>query len=446
MGAGLKRRLGMVLIGSLCLVSPALAQPTEKLFRAIDERPRVDPAELEKSGIRVFESKRLRLFSDIDPKVAESLPPLVDQIYGDWEKYFGKLPPARDGAEFQINGYLIKEKERFERVGLLKAGVLDEFHGRQVGYEFWMMDQATDYYRRHLLLHEATHAYMLAFPNLDLPVSYLEGMAEHFGTHRLSEGKLRTRLMPDNREDFRGHDRLFLIRRDVKGREIPAVFDIGEWQPQNFRRFNESYAWAWGATIFFDQNPRTRERFARLAKTLTNPRAWRTFVMECQPDVREISTEWSLFAADAWEGYDFERLAIDFRDGKPLTQPHRVEIQANRGWQASGVRIAQGDRLSITATGQFTLADKPKPWVSEADGITFRYHNGRPLGQLLATIRPTDIDPSETREPMLDVHPLGSTSVLKAARTGTLYLRIHEHPGELADNRGQVTVEIRRAE
>jgi hypothetical protein len=446
MGIGLRNRFGCVLMGSLCLTSPALAQPTEKLFRAIDERPRVDPAQLEKSGIRVFESKRLRLFSDIDPKVAEPLPPLVDQIYDDWEKYFGKLPPSRDGGEFQINGYLIKDKERFERVGLLKEGVLDEFHGRQIGYEFWMMDQTTDYYRRHLLLHEATHAYMLAFPNLDLPVSYLEGMAEHFGTHRLSDGKLRTRVMPNNRADFRGHDRLFLIRRDVKRREIPAVFDISEWQPPDFRLFNESYAWAWGATIFFDQNPRTRDRFARLAKSITDPLAWRKFQIELKPIAREIGTEWTLFATDAWEGYDFERLAIDFRDGQPLDQPHRVEIQANRGWQSSGVLVTQGDRLTITATGQFTLADKPKPWVSEADGITFRYHNGRPLGQLLATIRPTVVDDADTREPMLDVRPLGGKSQFKAARTGTLYLRLNEHPGELADNRGQVTVEIRKAE
>ena len=33
------------------------------------------------------------------------------------------------------------------------------------------------------------------------------------------------------------------------------------------------------------------------------------------------------------------------------------------------------------------LADEPKPWVSEPQGITFDYFNGRPLGMVVAAIR-----------------------------------------------------------
>jgi hypothetical protein len=156
----------------------------------------------------------------------------------------------------------------------------------------------------------------------------------------------------------------------------------------------------------------------------------------------EIVAEWNLFAADAWEGFDFLRLAIDFQEGQLLTKPQRIEIRADRGWQSTRVLVAKGRRYELVASGQFTLAEKPKPWVSEADGITFRYHNARPLGQLLSTIRPTKATDNE-REPMLDVRPLGNTSSFEAPRTGTLYLRLNEHPGELADNRGSVTVEIR---
>jgi hypothetical protein len=404
----------------------------------------VSVEQLKKLGIEVFESKRLKLLSDIDPKIAKTLPPLVDQAYVAWEEYFGKLPPARDESEFQLNGYLIKDKSKFEKAGLLQGILVDEFHGGQFGYQFWMMDQATEYYRRHLLLHEATHAFMWAIPNLKVPNGYMEGMAEYFGTHQLVGDKLRMRLMPFNRSDFQGHDRLVLMRRDVKQRGIPELFDIIDWKPATFRAFNESYAWAWGLHIFLEENPRTHKRFRKLASSLANPIAWRTFELELKPELPEIITEWNLFAADTWEGFDFQRSAIEFHEGQWLTKPERMEIRADRSWQSSRVHVEKGMRYELVATGQFTLAEKPKPWISEADGITYRYHNGRPLGQLLATIRPA-MKADDEREPMLDVKPLGNKSVFEAPRSGTLFLRLNDHPGELADNRGSVTVEIRAA-
>ena len=87
------------------------AQEIEKLVRPSDDRPPVDPAELKKLGIDLFQSRRLKLFTDIDADIAKTLPPLVDQAYVAWEKYFGKLPPDADGNDFQVNGYLIKDKE-----------------------------------------------------------------------------------------------------------------------------------------------------------------------------------------------------------------------------------------------------------------------------------------------------------------------------------------------
>ncbi|RLT11602.1 MAG: hypothetical protein DWI21_02395 [Planctomycetota bacterium] len=425
-------------------IAPANAQ---EVFRVPDDRPQlpITAKQLKDLGIEVFESKRLRLFTDLDPEIAKALPPLVDQAYESWEEYFGKLPPARDESEFQINGFLMKDKTRFEKAGLLRDDLPDQFHGRQAGYQFWMMDQSQDYYRRHLLLHEATHAFMLAIARLDVPNAYLEGMAEHFGTHQVVDGKLQMRLMPSNRSDFRGHDRLFLMRRDVKQRGIPGLLDINDWKPANFQFFNESYAWAWGMSVFFDQNPRTHERFRKLAKSLTDPLAWKTFANELQPDLPEVLTEWNLFAADAWEGFDFLRSAIEFHEGRALTKPQRAEIHADRGWQSSRVLVEKGRRYELVATGQFTLAEKPKPWVSEADGVTFRYHSGRPLGQLLASTRPAKKAENE-REPMLEIKPLGNTSSFEASRTGTLYLRLNDHPAELVDNRGSVTVEIREAE
>jgi len=299
-------RLGRGAIAVLISVMFACKSPIFAAeFRSPDDRPRVDAKQVEKLGIRLFESQRIKLFTDIDPEIAKTLPNLVDQAFVAWEEYFGKLPPAEDGSDWQINGYLMKDKAKFEQAGLLKANLLDQFHGRQIGYQFWMPEQAQEYYRRHLLLHEATHAYMLSVPNLKLPVSYLEGVAEHFGTHRLVGGKLQTRFMPSNVADFRGHGRLFLMNRDVRQRGIPELLDVHAYQNADFQARNVTYAWAWGATLFLDQHPRTRERFRKMAKSLTEPLAWRTLELELKSDLPEIATEWLLFASEATEGFDF---------------------------------------------------------------------------------------------------------------------------------------------
>lgn len=423
------------------------------LVRVPDDRPRVDPKDFQSLGIRVHESTHLRLFTDVVSDVS-GLPQLMDQAFDQFEKYFGPIPPAADGERFQVNGYLIKNQETFKKAGLISDQLNDHPHGVQKGYQFWMMDQATDYYRRHLMLHEMTHCFMLANPRINVPLAYLEGMAEHFGTHHIApDGTLGgTRLMPHNREDFRGHDRLFLIRQDVKSRGAPGLLAVMQWEQPAFKFFHESYPWAWGTCLFLDQNPRTRERFQKLARSLTNPLAWKDFEKQLDPDKSEIQTEWMLFANEAFEGFDFNRMAIDFRDGQPLKElirtgknSHRAEVRANCGWQSSGIVVEKGHTYEVIASGRFTLADKPKPWISEADGITFRYHNGRPLGQLLAMIRPTSNAVGEALT-MQQVTGLGSKSRLEPTADGTLYLRLNDHPAELADNTGTVSIEVREVE
>jgi hypothetical protein len=96
------------------------------------------------------------------------------------------------------------------------------------------------------------------------------------------------------------------------------------------------------------------------------------------------------------------------------------------------------------------VATLPKPWLSEPQGISLRYFDGRPLGLLLATIRqdapspPSLDDEPSVRQPadgMLQVLPIGRETHLTAPATGTLCFRINDSWSELADNEG--TVEIR---
>ncbi len=86
---------------------------------------------------------------------------------------------------------------------------------------------------------------------------------------------------------------------------------------------------------------------------------------------------------------------------------------------------------------------KPKVWWCEPGGVSIRYYKGRPLGILLAAVRPDDPPPGSTSA-LLRPTSVGLGATITPAETGTLFLKINDSPGELHDNAGQLKVEVRR--
>ena len=119
-----------------------------------------------------------------------------------------------------------------------------------------------------------------------------------------------------------------------------------------------------------------------------------------------------------------------------------TSIQSNLGWQSTELLVEAGKQYRVQAAGRFTLADDPKPWVSEANGISIRYTRGRPLGQLQATVLAKASEGPSPGSSMLREVALGNEASFKPVESGTLYLRINDAWGELADNRGSLTVRV----
>ena len=103
--------------------------------------------------------------------------------------------------------------------------------------------------------------------------------------------------------------------------------------------------------------------------------------------------------------------------------------------------VEAGTRFRIDASGEVVLAQEPKPWIANADGITLRYHRGRPLGRLLATILPAQSDRSGTSG-ALPVKSVGERIEWVAEETGWLMLRGGHDRSELADNEGEFVVVV----
>ena len=118
-----------------------------------------------------------------------------------------------------------------------------------------------------------------------------------------------------------------------------------------------------------------------------------------------------------------------------------ITIVADRGWQSSGFVLEAGQKYKIEASGRYQVANQPKIWWCEPNGITVRYHRKVPLGILLAAIVDEDKLPgSKSVLATPDVIGMGVESLVE--RSGTLYLRINDSPAELSDNAGKLTVRV----
>ena len=415
--------------------------------RPPDTRVVHDDEKLAEAGIHKYESKRLRLYTDIDPQAAQWLPPLVDQIYDAWEKYFGPMLPNREGTEFQMTGYIMADREKFRTAGLLPFDLPGFDHGRHRGATFWMNDQKYDYYRAHLMLHEATHCFMTILPDVAGPVWYFEGMAESFGTHRVEpDGTAHFRVIPDDKERFAGWGRITLIQEDVQAHGYRTAEEVTTREKSEIPATSLDYSWWWALCQFLDSHPRYRDGFRELGRRLMAGEDFDSvFRQQFDSVLKDFWTDWPLFATELEYGYDFERTVVEYQTGVPLDlhgQPFQLDISADRSWQPSGVLVEKGAVYAVSASGQFTVAQEPKPWVSEANGISFRYCRSRPLGMLLGAIR-TEPSSRQTGSPsMLEFIPIGGETQFTASHAGTLYLRINDFPSELEDNTGQLRVNI----
>ncbi len=311
--------------------------------------------------------------------------------------------------------------------------------------QFWVNEQETDYYRRHLILHEFTHCFMYSLEGVEIPPWYAEGIAELFGTHDVdAAGHYRFRVMPDRLDHFEGHGRIPLIRSETAAKRWKSLDDVQQIDAKEFLQ-TPAYAWSWAACAFLDGHPRYSRKFRELGRHTTSGNfqpALRKLFLDSRDDLR---TEWALFTDELQYGFDLSRAAIQFQPGKPLEgneASRSFDIAADRGWQSGGVLVRAGVEYEVTATGEVTLATMPKPWISQPQGVSIMYSESHPIGLLLAAIhREPAVEGAE--ESMLNQIVVGRTTRFTAPISGTLYFRINDRWNSLADNDGHYRVTVR---
>ena len=445
----------MVVLGAVLLQPLAITAAT------------IDDAKAEALGIQKLPGGRLTLYTDLSGDEIDRLPEVFSQAFPQWCEYFG----VKEGglADWRMTGFLMKDKVRsthptkspFVVAGLLPEELPPFKHGFSRDHELWLYDQPSDYYRRHLLLHEGTHGFMNTVLGGCGPPWYMEGMAEYLATHRWRDGRLTLGYMPKNRNETPEWGRVRIIQDAVAERKalrLPQVIGF----PKSRRGDTDFYAWCWAAATLLDRHPRYQERFRHLAEFVQQPDFNERFFRLFEADWQELCEEWQLMVTNLEYGYDVARSAVDFSPGKALpADGAAVTIAADRGWQNTGLRLEAGVAYRLTATGRYQVAfnsplplgegpgvraadsEQPTVWWSEPNGVSIRYYQGRPLGVLLAAVRP-DHPPKGSASALLHPTVIGLGTTLAPKETGTLYLKINDSAGELDDNTGELKVEVRR--
>ncbi len=412
-----------------CFASFSVCQPShaDTSVRQVDERR----AAL--VGIRRVDSRHLRLYTDLPRGDAvDGLGNVFDAAVEGWTEYFG-IAPERT-AHWKMQGFLMEDRAKFATLGLLPETNPDFVNGYCQGSELWFAEQSSDYYRRHLLLHEGTHGFMYAFLGERAPGWYMEGMAELLGTHRWRNGRLALRQMPADRNDVPMWGRIRLVQ-ESKAMSLPAVLTLGEGRTLS----TDEYGWCWALCEFLDSHPRLGDQFRSMTKRINGRDFNKRFRRTYRRQWADLLFEWQAFVAALDYGYDTKRMAIVHRGALPVEEDAVIKIAADRGWQSTGWRLWAGKTYTITSEGRYEIDGESEPWPCEPGGVTLEYHDGLPLGMLVGLLRPVDErDSANPSEPLA----LGLQASITLEVDAILYLRVNDWPDRLSDNEGTLRASI----
>ena len=403
----------------------------------------VTQAAAAESPFQTVRGRHITIKADETPRdslirLAESFDSAVPQ----WERFWNLTPGTL--KDWSVDAFVMTDETRFRDSGDLPNS-LDFPFGFAMPGNVWVQAQPSDYYTRHLLLHEGVHALAIRQFGGPGPSWFAEGVAELLAVHRGSGSQLKVQTLPRTRDEVPYWGRFKLLSQRREEGRIPTIGSVLEYPP-DLKSDVESYGWSWAATMLFAEYPEYRETLIDAAKkgedrTIVFTTSFRRELQRVWPIVQ---ARWRLMTSTLDYGFDWsvERVELAMSDPVWDGSPHSMKVAADRGWQSPGVRFASGTRLTIDAGGRCTLADAPKPWVSEPAGVTIEYASDRPIGQLLVCIVPNATRETQFLEPLV-VESVDRPKKLQIDRHSWILFRVNDHLGSRRDNRGGYDIQIR---
>ena len=224
----------------LLLSCAATATEPSPSAEAAEERPTaavpaVDEERVRAAGIRKLVGQHLTLYTDLPAGAdIDGLTADFDRAYTQWCEYFGQSP--RRDPPWRVTACVIEDKQKFVRVGLMPKDLPPFLHAYFRGNRLWVYEQPSAYYRRHLLLHEGTHAFMNAHLGSCGPPWYKEGMAELLATHAIEDGHVSLNHFPADPEEVPDWGRIRLVRDALAAGRRLTMDEVLGYGSQRARR------------------------------------------------------------------------------------------------------------------------------------------------------------------------------------------------------------------
>ena len=394
------------------------------------------------NNLTSVDGKYICLVTDLPP--SDSLKSYVasfDEAVPLWLEYWSREKSSVDG--WRMTAYLMTDKLGFQKRGLIPDKLPDFPNGYQAGEKLWVVNQPSDFYTLHLLLHEGAHGIAeKLFGGAGSPW-YMEGTAEYLATHVRGEAGLQIGIIPASRDASPFWGRLGLISDRRKENKVPTIETVMRYGDTAHREV-EPYAWSWVAANLMEMYPEYRDKFraAALNGRDSSPQFTRQFYQDLVQQWPIVSARWHLLCNDIEYGFDRDRNRVTFKMPSPqlTTNVVMMSLAADQGWQAAPVSVQKGQRILIEASGQYRLQNN-EWWISEADGVTIDYYRGIPLGSVIACVVPQMVVDAPNL-PKLDVVNIGAKGIAVAPCDGWLLLKVNDRPSSLADNVGDLNVRL----
>lgn len=392
-------------------------------------------------GIRKLSKDQWTIITDlpIDQEI-ESWPNLLDQALALWCRKWNLDPSV--AKTWPLTIHCIGDRRLFERAGLLEnLPAFDD--GFQQADRVFLFEQPSVYYRRHLLLHEATHWVMYrAFGGGGSPW-FMEGMAEVEGTHQIDKGLLELAIIPSDPQAVPHWGRFKRLSESVASKGLPSMKQILRYGNDRQDRMDR-YSWSWAACVFFRNHPLYA---TRLAKSSAGPL---DYSMKLSDQLLgDLGDRW------AWVERDWKLFADEFDFGfQPQTDLIAMEqwtkdvpensggslvmnLDPSKGWQLLRVYLKAEDRLTFQVDGSYVVrVANQQSWDCSPNGLTYQYLRHMPMGMVIGAFL------SVETQHALDVFGIGEQGEFKAPTDGWVLFKVNEPVGQRRDNRGTLDLRV----
>ncbi|MEX0712157.1 MAG: hypothetical protein WD278_07390, partial [Pirellulales bacterium] len=322
-----------------CLLAALIAWPAGAAEPAQSKAgARAEPARSgEQSAPADYRSQHFLIHTDLSASEAKELLERLETMLSLISTYWGRPPSG------VIECYVVDNLQRWPDGAIPEAGLPSIKTGAGItvtqklssGDRFVARSVVCAVADRGTPQHEAVHAYCGQTFGRTGPVWYSEGMAEMGNYWR--KGRL----------DVQVPDVIVEYLRASSPKSLNGIVNNTESTGDSW----QNYAWRWALCHLLEHNPNYKARFRPLGIALLTERAdlppsKKTTFEKVYSDVAdEISFEYLFFLQHVANGYRADLCSWDWKRkflGLTGRATLAARIQADRGWQPSGVIVADG--------------------------------------------------------------------------------------------------------